>query len=97
MYFFSFELFHTFNFTFKKSDLTIFLIPVSESYDFRGFSDGNDDAYKYFNKRVHFVQNVESLKYNHIRIVLGTLDWDICRNETCRFSQFLNNKNIRHW
>ena len=32
-----------------------------------------------------------------MKIVLGTSDWDICRNETLRFSEILKHKGINHW
>lgn len=74
-----------------------FVIGMSGSYDIRSFMEGYYDDNVYFNNPVDFVPNVESWKYNHLKIVLGTSDWDICRNETFRFSQILNNKNIGHW
>lgn len=93
----SFGAYHAMNLAFKKPDLVDFVIGMSGSYDIRTFMEGYFDDNVYFNNPVDFVPNAESWTFEHMKVVLGTSDWDICRNETFRFSQILKNKNINHW
>ncbi len=93
----SFGAYHAINFAFKNPDVTNFVIGMSGSYDISTFMHGYHDNNVYFNNPVEFISNAESWKYNHMKIVLGTSDWDICRDETLRFSNILNHKGINHW
>lgn len=93
----SFGAFHAVNLALKKPNLFDFAIGMSGSYDISTFLEGYHDQNVYFNNPVEFVSNAESWIFNHIKIVLGTSDWDICRNETLRLSQIMVKKGINHW
>jgi len=51
----------------------------------------------YLNCPDEYMQNEESWKYNHMQIVLGTSDWDICLDKNKHMSGILNSKGISHW
>jgi esterase/lipase superfamily enzyme len=93
----SFGAFHALNMALKYPDLFDFAIGMSGQYDIKSFLNGHYDDFVYFNNPVDYMQNAESWKFNHLRIVLGTSDWDICRDGTLNLSQILGNKKINHW
>jgi esterase/lipase superfamily enzyme len=85
------------NLALKKPDLFHFAIGMSGSYDIATFMEGYHDNNVYFNNPVEFVSNSESWIFNHIKIIIGTSDWDICRNESLRLSQIMAKRGINHW
>lgn len=93
----SFGAYHAANFAFKNPDLVDFLIAMSASFNIRNFLDGYFDDDVYFNNPIDFMPNAESWIYNHIKIVLGTSDWDICRDDNIAMSRLLGDKQINHW
>jgi esterase/lipase superfamily enzyme len=93
----SFGAYHAVNLAMKYPDLFSFVIGLSGAYDIRSFMQGHYDDNVYFNNPIDFMANVESWKYNHLNVILGTSDWDICRADTLNFSHILGNKNINHW
>jgi esterase/lipase superfamily enzyme len=92
----SFGAYHAVNFAFKQPDLTNFVIGMSGSYDISTFMKGHYDDNVYFNNPVDYMVNAETWKYNHMKVVLGTSDWDICLGETKRFAGILAQKGINH-
>jgi esterase/lipase superfamily enzyme len=92
----SFGAYHAVNFTFKYPDIVDFVIGMSGAYDISTFMKGYYDDYVYFNNPVDFMKNAESWKYNHLKTILGTSDWDICKDDTLKFSHILGDKRINH-
>ncbi len=92
----SFGAYHALNFAFKNPDLVEFAIGLSGSYEIKSFFDGYYNDNIYFNNPVDYMPGVESWKYNHMKIVLGTSDWDICKSETLRMSKILGTVGILH-
>lgn len=93
----SFGAYHAANFAFRNPGVTDFLIAMSGAFDIKSFMKGYYDDNVYFNNPVDYLVNAESWKYNHLRIVLGTSDWDICREDNIRMSRLLGEKQINHW
>lgn len=93
----SFGGYHALNFSFKHPDKVAYLFSMSGAFDIRSFMEGHSDDHVYFNNPVEFIQHEESWKYNHMKIVLGTSEWDICLNDNVRMSQILKAKGINHW
>jgi esterase/lipase superfamily enzyme len=93
----SFGAYHAVNLACKYPDIADFVIGMSGSYDIKSFMNEYYDDTVYFNNPVDYMKNAESWKYNHMKIILGTSDWDICRNDTLQFSHILSEKNINHW
>jgi len=93
----SFGGYHALNFAFKHPDKVAYMFSMSGAFDIRSFLDGYNDDTVYFNNPVDFMQNEENWKYNHMKIVLGTSEWDICLKDNVRMSQILKDKGINHW
>lgn len=93
----SFGAYHAANFAFKNPDSIDFVLAMSGAYSIKSFMNGYYDDNVYFNNPVDYLQNAESWQFNHMNIVLGTSDWDICRKDTIELSSILANKGINHW
>jgi esterase/lipase superfamily enzyme len=93
----SFGAYHATNFAFKHPDIVDSLFSMSGSFNIKSFLDGYYDDDVYFNNPVDFMQNADSWVFNHMKIVLGTSDWDICRESNIHLSQILGDKQINHW
>ncbi|MCU0325787.1 MAG: alpha/beta hydrolase-fold protein [Spirosomaceae bacterium] len=93
----SFGGYHCTNFAFKYPDLVSHCFSLSGSFNIKLFMKGYYDDNVYFNNPVDFMPNAESWKYNHMSIVLGTSDWDICRQDNIDMSRVLASKGINHW
>lgn len=93
----SFGGYHALNFALKHPEKVAYLFSMSGAFDIRSFLEGYSDETVYYNNPVDFMQNEEGWKYNHMKIVLGTSEWDICLNDNVRMSQILNSKGINHW
>ncbi|MFT7249410.1 MAG: esterase/lipase superfamily enzyme [Arcticibacterium sp.] len=93
----SFGAYHATNFAFKHPDIVDSLFSMSGSFNIKSFLDGYYDDDVYFNNPIDFMQNADSWVFNHMNIVLGTSDWDICRESNIHLSQILGDKQINHW
>lgn len=93
----SFGGYHAVNYAFKHPDKVAYMFSMSGAFDVRSFMDGYSDDNLYFNNPVDFMQNEEGWKFNHMNIVLGTSEWDICLNDNYKMSKILANKGINHW
>jgi esterase/lipase superfamily enzyme len=93
----SFGGYHALNFTCKHPDQVAYLFSMSGSFDVRSFVDGHYDDHVYFNNPVDFMQHIEGWRFGHLKIVLGTSEWDICMNDNLKMSRILHNKGIDHW
>lgn len=93
----SFGAFHAVNFAFQNPDAVSFLIAMSGSFSIQNFMHGYYDDHVYFNSPHDYMINQESWIFNHMKIVLGTSDWDICREENLKLSRLLGQKQINHW
>ena len=93
----SFGGYHAANFAFKHPDRVSHMYSMSGAFDIKDQLDGfyNDDVY--FNNPMDFVQNVSDPAIWQMKIILGTSDWDICKDSNLQFSGILNRKNINHW
>ena len=94
----SFGGYHAANIAFRRPDLVSHLFSLSGAFDMRSFLNGYYDENVYFNNPPDFLQNcTDAWKYNHMGIVLGTGEWDICRDENLRLSGILHGKEIAHF
>jgi esterase/lipase superfamily enzyme len=92
----SFGGFHAGNTAFRFPDLVSHFIGMSAAFSIRSMAQLSDDMRIYFNCPAEFMQNEEGWKYNHMQIVLGTSDWDICRDKNLHMSGILNAMGIDH-
>ncbi len=93
----SFGGYHAANVAFRFPDVTAYLISMSGAFSIRNFVDQCPDDRVYFNCPIEFMRNEESWRYHHMGIILGTSDWDICKDKNQQMSGILNAKGIDHW
>ena len=93
----SFGGFHAANTAFRFPNLVSHLIAMSAAFNIRNMAQLSDDMRIYYNCPDEFMQNEDGWKFNHLQIVLGTSDWDICRDKNLHMSGILNSKGIDHW
>ena len=90
--------YHAANIAFRHPDLVGALISLSGSFDISSFFDGYHDDNIYFNSPYQYLPNTsDPWKFNHIRIIIGTGEWDNTREESLRLSGILNSKGVSHW
>jgi esterase/lipase superfamily enzyme len=85
------------NFAFKYPHVVKYLISMSGSFDIKSFLDGYYDDNVYFNNPVDYLPDLQNPELNHMGIILGTSDWDICKSANFHLSDLLHRKGIQHW
>lgn len=93
----SFGGYHAANLAFRFPDLFDNMFSMSGAFNIKSFMGGHYDDNVYHNNPVDFMNNVEGWRFNHMNIVLGTSEWDICRKDNVGMSQLLLSKGIKHW
>ena len=93
----SFGGFHAASFAFKHPDKVAYLMSMSGAFDMKTFMDGYFDDNFYFNNPVDFMANEQGWRYGHMKIVLGTSEWDICLNSNVQMSGILSRIGVDHW
>ena len=93
----SFGGYHALNFGFKHPEKVAHLFSMSGAFDVRSFVGGHFDDNVYFNNPIDFMQNEQGWRYNHMKIVLGTSEWDICLKDNLQMAEILSRKGIPHW
>jgi len=93
----SFGGYHAANFGFRHPWAVSHIFSMSGAFDITGQLDGfyNDDVY--FNNPVDYLPNNINPELWELKIVLGTSDRDICRQDNERLSGILHQKGINHW
>lgn len=85
------------NFAFKYPDRVSHLFSMSGSFNIKSFMDGYYDDNVYFNNPVDFVPGLNNSHLWQMKIVLGTSEWDICKQFNVDMSNLLNSKQVGHW
>jgi esterase/lipase superfamily enzyme len=93
----SFGGFHAANFAFRHPEVVGHLLSMSGAFDIRSFLDGYFDDNVYFNNPKDYVPNLNNPHVWQMNIILGTSDWDICKEDNLHMSYLLSQKNIKHW
>ncbi len=93
----SFGGYHAANTAFRFPDLVSHFIGMSAAFNMRTMAPMSDDMRIYYNCPDEFMRHEEGWKYEHMQIVLGTSDWDICLDKNRYMSGILNSKGIAHW
>jgi len=63
----------------------------------KSFMDGYYDQDFYFCNPVDFMAHEQGWRYGHMKIILGTSEWDICLNSNVQMSGVLNRIGVEHW
>lgn len=94
----SFGGYHAANIAFRHPDAVSHLLSLSGAFEMRSFLDGYYDDNVYFNNPPDYLANCsDPWKYHHLRIILSTGEWDLCRDENYRLSGILHAKGIAHF
>jgi esterase/lipase superfamily enzyme len=93
----SFGGYHAANFAFRHPGMVSHLFSMSGAFDIRGQLDGfyNEDVY--YNNPIDFLRDDQNPELWNLKIVLGTAERDICRQDNENLSRILDQKGIRHW
>jgi esterase/lipase superfamily enzyme len=89
--------YHAVNFAFRHPDQVTGCVTMGGSFDIKSFLDGwyNEDVY--FNNPPDYLANCsDGWRYNHMRTVLATGEWDMCWNKNEAFAAILRARGIRH-
>lgn len=93
----SFGGYHAANFAFRHPWLVSHMFSMSGAFDLRGQMDGFYNGDFYYNNPIDFLPNDPQPQLWEMKIVLGTADRDICRQDNERLSEILSRKGINHW
>jgi esterase/lipase superfamily enzyme len=93
----SFGGYHAVNFSFRHPNVCSHCFSMSGAFDVRQFTDGYYDDNVYYNNPVDFIPADQDPELWKMGIILGTAEYDICKQDNERLSQILHDKNINHW
>lgn len=85
------------NFAFRHPEMVSHLFTMSGAFDIRNFLDGYYDQNVYFNNPIDYLPHLNNPHLHQMKIVLGTSDWDICKDANLQLSHILGQKGIDHW
>ncbi|QQL49789.1 esterase family protein [Mucilaginibacter ginkgonis] len=93
----SFGGYHAANFAFKHPEKVGNMFSMSGAFDIRSFVGDfyNDDVF--YNNPIDFLPGSDKHELWQMNIILGTSDWDICKDANFNLSNVLQHKNINHW
>ncbi len=86
----SFGAYHALNFAMRHPDKVTDCVCMAGSYDIKKFLDGwyADDVY-FVNPPDYLANCTDGWRYNHIRTVLSTGEWDMCWNDNERMADIM--------
>ena len=83
----SFGAYHAANFGFRHPEMVTGIVTMGGAFDMKDFVDGWYGEDLYFNNPPDYLANsTDPWKYNHIRTVLATGEWDFCWEKNERFA-----------
>ena len=90
--------YHAVNIALRHPDEVGVVISLSGAFEISVFFDGYHDDDIYFNSPYEYLPNTtDPWKYNHMRIIIGTGEWDVTRHESLRLAGIMQSKGIPHW
>ncbi len=97
----SFGGYHAVNIAFRHPDKIGYMISMGGAFDIKQFIMGYYDENCYFNNPPDYLSNLSDPWYldrmRQMGIILGTGEWDICKEENLRLSGLLHKLQIPHW
>ena len=93
----SFGGYHAANFAFKHPEKVGYMFSMSGAFDIKMFMDGYYDDNVFYNNPVDYLPGSNQWELWQMSIILGTSDWDICKEYNFQLSNVLAQKKINHW
>lgn len=93
----SFGGFQALNYAFRHPDQVAHLMSMGAKFDIRSFMDGYYDDNVYYNNPPDYVPGLQNDHLYQMRIVLGTSEYDFCKESNIQMSHLLGAKGIPHW
>ena len=93
----SFGGYHASNFAFRHPYKVSHLICMSAAFNIKDQMDGYYDENVYLNNPEDFVPKMDHPDLYHMKIVLGTAEHDICKDQNYNMSKILHQKGVDHW
>ena len=93
----SFGGYHAANFAFRHPEFVSHLFTMSGAFDVKSFLDGHYDENVYFNNPIDYLPGLNHQALYEMKIILGTSEWDICKDANLHMSHILNSKGVNHW
>ena len=89
----SFGAYHAVNFAFRHPDMVNACVSMGGAFDIRQFLDGWYSEDVYFNNPPDYLANcTDGWRYNHMRTVLATGEWDMCWERNEEFAAILRSE-----
>ena len=92
----SFGGYHAANFAFRHPETVSHLFTMSGAFDIKSFLHGYYDENVYFNNPVDYLPGLQNEHLYQMKIILGTSEWDICKDANYHMSHLLNSKGVNH-
>lgn len=93
----SFGGYHALNFAMRHPDMVTGCVTMGGSFDIKRFLAGWYSDEVYFNNPPDYLYHCsDGWKYNHIRTVLSTGEWDMCWNDNEAMAGIMRKSGIRH-
>lgn len=93
----SFGGYHALNFTMRHPEMVTGCVTMGGAFDIKSFMHGWYSEDVYFNNPPDYLANcADPWKYNHIRTVLCTGEWDMCWKDNEHMAGIMRAKGIRH-
>ena len=90
----SFGAYHALNFAFRHPEMVTGCVTMAGAFDIRRYMNGWYSEDVYFNNPVDYLANcTDGWKYNHIRTVLATGEWDMCWQD----NEYMAGHHAREW
>lgn len=97
----SFGGYHAVNIALRHPDLFTHCISMGGAYEMKSFMWGHYDEDFYFHQPFDYLPNLNDSwywnRYQNMKIVLATGEYDICLGDNIRLSQIMSAKSIPHW
>ena len=93
----SFGGYHAANFAFRHPDCVSHLFSMGGAFDIKSFVDGYYDDNVYFNNPMDYLPQLQHEDLYRMKIILGTSEWDICKEANLQLSKILTEKAMDHW
>jgi esterase/lipase superfamily enzyme len=90
----SFGGYHALNFAFRHPSQVAHCFTMGAAFDIRQFVAGYHDDNVYYNNPVEFIPGAYSEHFQWMNIILGTSEYDFCKDSNYQMAHILSSKGI---